>query len=125
MRVATFNILSGRSPGDGRADLDRFRRAVRHLDADLLGLQEVDRRQPRSRQADLTAVAAEAMGASYRLFAASLIGTPGLGRPGIQTATGLSSPMSTDIVSPLPRSSTTTRALPVRHVKRSDCPRSW
>jgi endonuclease/exonuclease/phosphatase family metal-dependent hydrolase len=61
VRIATFNILSGRSPVDDRVDEDRFRRAVREIDADLLGLQEVDRNQPRSEHADLTAIAAEAM----------------------------------------------------------------
>ncbi|MFL6162514.1 MAG: endonuclease/exonuclease/phosphatase family protein [Jatrophihabitantaceae bacterium] len=77
MRVATFNILHGRSPVDGRVDLDRFIDAVRQLDADVLALQEVDRDQPRSELADLTAVAAQAMGAvSYR-FAAAVAGTPG------------------------------------------------
>ena len=77
MRLATFNILHGRSPRDGRVDLDRFVDAVRTLDADVLALQEVDRDQPRSELADLTAVAAQAMGAvSYR-FAAAVAGTPG------------------------------------------------
>jgi len=77
MRLATFNILHGRSPSDGRVDLDRFADAVRTLDADVLALQEVDRDQPRSELADLTAVAAQAMGAvSYR-FAAAVAGTPG------------------------------------------------
>ena len=43
----------------------------------MLALQEVDRDQPRSELADLTAVAAQAMGAvSYR-FAAAVAGTPG------------------------------------------------
>lgn len=92
MRIATFNILSGRSPSDGEADLERFRGAVRALDADLLGLQEVDRHQPRSQDADLAAVAAEAMGASHHLFAASLIGTPGVGW---SAAAGHESPDST------------------------------
>ena len=78
MRLATFNILHGRSPVDGRVDLDRFRTAVRALDADVLGLQEVDRDQPRSHGADLTAVAAEAMGAPHHRFVATLAGTPGL-----------------------------------------------
>ena len=40
MRVATFNVLSGRSPGEGKADLERFGAAVQELDADLLGLQD-------------------------------------------------------------------------------------
>ncbi len=76
MRIATFNILSGRSPADGRVDADRFGDAIRTLDADLLGLQEVDRNQPRSHYADLTAVAAEAMGATHHRFVPALSGTP-------------------------------------------------
>ena len=78
MRLATFNILHGRSPGDGRVDLDRFGAAVRDLDADVLALQEVDRDQPRSHGADLTAVAADAMDAPHHRFVATLHGTPGL-----------------------------------------------
>jgi endonuclease/exonuclease/phosphatase family metal-dependent hydrolase len=78
VRIATFNILHGRSPADGRVDLDRFARAVRDLDADVLALQEVDRDQPRSHGADLTLVAAEAMGAQEHRFAAVLHGEPGL-----------------------------------------------
>lgn len=77
VRIATFNILSGRSPVDDRVDEERFRSAIRTLDADLLGLQEVDRNQPRSQHADLTALAAEAMGAPHHLFVAALAGTPG------------------------------------------------
>jgi endonuclease/exonuclease/phosphatase family metal-dependent hydrolase len=77
VRIATFNILSGRSPADGRADLSRFHQAIRDLDADLLGLQEVDRDQPRSQHADLTAIAADAMGAAYHRFVPALCGTPG------------------------------------------------
>lgn len=77
VRLATFNILHGRSIDDGTVDLDRFCDAVRELDADVLALQEVDRAQPRSHGADLTALAAEAGGyASYR-FAAALAGLPG------------------------------------------------
>ncbi len=77
MRIATFNILHGRSPEDGRVDVDRLADAVRSLDADVLALQEVDRDQPRSLGADLTAVAAEAMGAVDQQFVAALAGTPG------------------------------------------------
>jgi endonuclease/exonuclease/phosphatase family metal-dependent hydrolase len=77
MRLATFNILHGRSPDDGRVDLGRLASAVRELDADILALQEVDRDQPRSGGADLTAVAAEAMGAVDHRFVAALAGTPG------------------------------------------------
>jgi endonuclease/exonuclease/phosphatase family metal-dependent hydrolase len=77
MRLATFNILHGRSPVDDRVDLDRFVDAIKALDADVLALQEVDRNQPRSANADLTAVAAEAMGAAEHRFVAALAGTPG------------------------------------------------
>jgi endonuclease/exonuclease/phosphatase family metal-dependent hydrolase len=77
VRLATFNILHGRAPSDDRVDVDRFAAAVRSLDADVLALQEVDRAQPRSHHADLTAVAAEAMGAVAHRFVAAIAGTPG------------------------------------------------
>lgn len=77
MRIATFNILNGRSQDDDQVDLDRFAAAVKALDADVLALQEVDRNQPRSANADLTAVAAEAMGAQEHRFVAALAGSPG------------------------------------------------
>jgi endonuclease/exonuclease/phosphatase family metal-dependent hydrolase len=77
VRLATFNILHGRSPADDRVDLDRFAAAVTDLDADVLALQEVDRDQPRSHLADLTAVAADAMGAVAHRFVAAIAGTPG------------------------------------------------
>ncbi|MBC7292332.1 MAG: endonuclease/exonuclease/phosphatase family protein [Actinotalea sp.] len=76
MRLATFNILHGRSPGDDTVDLDRLAAGVRRIDADVLALQEVDDDQPRSHHADLTAVAAAAMGAVDHRFAATLVGTP-------------------------------------------------
>ena len=77
MRLATFNILHGRAVTDQRVDLDRLAAAIKVLDADILALQEVDRDQPRSHGADLTAVAAEAMGAVAHRFVAALAGTPG------------------------------------------------
>lgn len=77
LRLATFNVLHGRSPSDDRVDLDRFARAVASLDADVLALQEVDRGQDRSGGADLTAVAAEAGGLPFHRFAATLHGAPG------------------------------------------------
>lgn len=81
MRVATFNILHGRSVHEGRADLDvdlgQLAAAVAELDADILALQEVDFDQPRSGKADLTAVAAEAMNAVHHRFVAAISGTPG------------------------------------------------
>lgn len=77
MRVATFNLLNGRAPDDETVDVDKLKRAVASLDADVLALQEVDRDQPRSDHADLTALAAEAMGAVDHRFAAALTGPPG------------------------------------------------
>jgi endonuclease/exonuclease/phosphatase family metal-dependent hydrolase len=77
MRLATFNVLHGRAPSDGRVDLDRFASAVATLDADVLALQEVDRAQPRSGSADLTAVAAEAGGYPHARFVPALRGEPG------------------------------------------------
>jgi endonuclease/exonuclease/phosphatase family metal-dependent hydrolase len=76
MRVATFNILHGRTPGDG-VDLNLLQDCVRQLDADVLALQEVDQAQPRSGGADLTAAAADAMGAVAHRFVAAVAGTPG------------------------------------------------
>jgi endonuclease/exonuclease/phosphatase family metal-dependent hydrolase len=77
MRLATFNILHGRNPDDDLGDVDVFARAIASLDADVLALQEVDRNQARSLRADLTAVAAEAMGAQDHRFVAALSGSPG------------------------------------------------
>ncbi|MBA3800928.1 MAG: endonuclease, partial [Geodermatophilaceae bacterium] len=75
--MATFNVLHGLSLADGRVDVSRLAAAVRVLDVDVFAIQEVDRNQPRSLGFDLTAVAAEAMGApAYRVVPA-LIGTPG------------------------------------------------
>ncbi len=77
MRVATFNILHGRNPADDVVDVATFGSAIAALDADVLALQEVDRNQPRSHGADLTAVAAEAMGAREHRFVAAMSGSPG------------------------------------------------
>ena len=77
MRLATFNLLSGRSLEDGVVDPARLAAAVRRLDPDVLGLQEVDLHQPRSHGLDLAAIAAQAMGAVDHRFASALDGTPG------------------------------------------------
>jgi endonuclease/exonuclease/phosphatase family metal-dependent hydrolase len=77
MRMATFNILHGRSVHDGNVDLERLRASVKQLDADVLALQEVDLDQHRSAKADLTAVAAEVMHAVSHRFVAAIAGTPG------------------------------------------------
>ncbi|WP_262284222.1 endonuclease/exonuclease/phosphatase family protein [Micromonospora sp. MA102] len=77
MRLATFNLLHGRSLTDGLVDPDRLAAAVTALDADVLALQEVDRDQTRSGRLDLTAIAARALDAPEHRFAAAVVGTPG------------------------------------------------
>lgn len=77
MRLASFNVLHGRSVEDQRVDPERLRAAVRHLDADVLCLQEVDYQQARSHYSDMTRVAAEAMDASAWRFQPTLLGVPG------------------------------------------------
>jgi endonuclease/exonuclease/phosphatase family metal-dependent hydrolase len=77
MRIATFNILHGRSVHDGAVHPDRLVYSIKQVDADILALQEVDLDQPRSGNLDLTAVAAEAMGAVSHRFVAAISGTPG------------------------------------------------
>lgn len=71
MRVATFNILHGRTVCDG-VNVERLRDCIRRLDPDVLSLQEVDCDQPRSEHADLTGAAAEAMGAVEHRFVAGI-----------------------------------------------------
>ncbi len=78
MRIATWNILHGRSPQDGKVDPQRLRDAVVEIDADVLGAQEVDRVQPRSGGRDLAAQLAEALGAKDWRFVPTLVGTPGM-----------------------------------------------
>ncbi|MDP3713251.1 MAG: endonuclease/exonuclease/phosphatase family protein [Mycobacteriales bacterium] len=77
MRLATLNLLHGRSITDFACDPGRLRDSVTELDADVLGLQEVDRAQPRSDLRDLTAEVAEAGGAVAWRFVPALVGTPG------------------------------------------------
>ena len=81
MRIATWNVWSGRSPGQAGVDESRYTAAIGSLDADVLALQEVDRDQPRSQRLDLAAIAATAMGAAHWRFAPSLTGTPDSWRP--------------------------------------------
>jgi len=92
MRLATFNILHGQpvagpadhAPNLGEDDLvglpnghEDLIAAVRELDADILGMQEVDSFQPRSGHANQTQLVARAMAAQFSLFVPSVIGTPG------------------------------------------------
>jgi endonuclease/exonuclease/phosphatase family metal-dependent hydrolase len=77
VRLATFNILHGRSISTGAAAEDDLRAAVREIDADVIGLQEVDRFQARSGGVDQTAVVADALDAEHWRFVPALHGTPG------------------------------------------------
>ena len=77
MRLATFNLLHGRSLTDGRVVPERLAEAARTLDADVVGLQEVDRGQSRSGGADQTEQVARALGAEHWRFVPAIIGTPG------------------------------------------------
>ncbi len=77
MRLVTWNILNGTSLRDGRVDAPRLRAAAQGLRADLLGLQEVDRGQPRSGGLDLVREVVEGTGAADGRFVPALIGTPG------------------------------------------------
>jgi endonuclease/exonuclease/phosphatase family metal-dependent hydrolase len=77
VRVATFNLLHGLSVTDGTVDEATLREAAVAIDADIVGLQEVDRCQPRSHLVDQTATIADALGARHWRFVPALHGTPG------------------------------------------------
>jgi endonuclease/exonuclease/phosphatase family metal-dependent hydrolase len=77
VRLASFNVLHGRSPADGRVSTPRLVEACASLEADVLGLQEIDRGQSRSGGVDQTAAVAEATGAAAWRFEPALIGEPG------------------------------------------------
>jgi endonuclease/exonuclease/phosphatase family metal-dependent hydrolase len=77
VRLATLNLLNGMSLSDRQVVPARLTEAVQALRADALGLQEVDRLQPRSHSADLTAAVAEAMDTPHWRFVPALVGTPG------------------------------------------------
>lgn len=76
-RVASFNVLHGRSLADGTVAPARLAEACAALDADVLGLQEIDVGQERSGVSDQPALVAEAMGAREWRFVPTLTGTPG------------------------------------------------
>lgn len=77
MRLASFNVLHGRSLADGRVSTGRLVDACASLEADVLVLQEVDRNQARSGGDDQTAAVAQGMGAAAWRFEPALIGEPG------------------------------------------------
>lgn len=76
MRLASWNVLHGRTSADAAVDGDRFARAIAAIDADVLALQEVDRGQARSGLLDLAEIAAEATGSAVARFVPAIIGDP-------------------------------------------------
>jgi endonuclease/exonuclease/phosphatase family metal-dependent hydrolase len=76
LRFGTFNLLNGRSVKTGAVQEADLRAAAAALDADVLGLQEVDRGQPRSGKTDQAEVVASELDAAWWRFAPTLTGTP-------------------------------------------------
>ncbi len=77
LRLATFNLLHGIALRDGSTSVDTLRESAKSLDADIVGLQEVDRLQERTGLVDQTEVVADALDAGWWRFAAAIQGTPG------------------------------------------------
>lgn len=81
LRLASVNLFSGRSLQDGAIVPERLTEAISSLGADLVALQEVDVRQPRSGLVDQAALAAAAIGApahpEHLRFVPTVLGTPG------------------------------------------------
>ncbi|MGH8824067.1 MAG: endonuclease/exonuclease/phosphatase family protein [Jiangellaceae bacterium] len=76
LRFGTFNLLHGLVVETGQVAESDLRAAAAAVDADVLGLQEVDRGQPRSGKADQAGVVAAELDAPWWRFAPALTGTP-------------------------------------------------
>ncbi|QAY64025.1 hypothetical protein ET495_13225 [Xylanimonas allomyrinae] len=74
VRLVTFNVQHGTRP-DGTVDPALLARAVAGLGGDVVALQEVDRGQQRSGEADLARMVADAVGASEYRFVPTVAGT--------------------------------------------------
>lgn len=76
MRVITWNLLHGiaLTQGESKPELAEI---ASQISADIIGLQEVDRDQPRSEYEHQTQIVALAMGLPHWVFAPTIIGTPG------------------------------------------------
>jgi endonuclease/exonuclease/phosphatase family metal-dependent hydrolase len=92
LRFGTFNLLYGYAVPTGGVDDATLGSAVAALDTDVLGLQEVDRGQPRSGKADQAAVIADALDTPWWRFAPVLTGSPGRWSPATDPATDLVTP---------------------------------
>ncbi|MEY2475563.1 MAG: hypothetical protein QOG87_878 [Actinomycetota bacterium] len=76
LRIATFNIQHGRGP-DGRSDAGRLANALALLDADVVGLQEVDVGVSASQRLDQARLAADATGLAVAFCPVSRVGWRG------------------------------------------------
>ncbi|GEL93636.1 endonuclease/exonuclease/phosphatase family protein [Cellulomonas composti] len=112
MRFVTFNALHGLHPGDPGPDPDAWPFAVASLQADVLALQEVDRRQVRSGGVDMTAVAAQAADLPHWRFAPVMLGRPGRWRDAGPDDDAAAPAHGIALLSRYPVSSWTTIALP-------------
>lgn len=81
LRFATLNLLHGMPPHGPPAREADLRAAAKMLDADLIGLQEVDRHQPRSGHLDQAEAFADETGAPWWRFVPTLSGPLGAHRP--------------------------------------------
>jgi len=76
LRFGTVNLLHGLAVDTGQVRESDLRAAAVAVDADVLGLQEVDKGQPRSGKADQAGVVADELDAPWWRFAPALAGTP-------------------------------------------------
>jgi endonuclease/exonuclease/phosphatase family metal-dependent hydrolase len=76
MRLTSWNFLHGQSLNP--AEKANVAGAVALLGSDVLALQEIDYRLPRSQKLNQTSIVADAMGAQWWGFAPALKGTPGV-----------------------------------------------
>ena len=76
MRVITWNLLHGIALTQGEST-PGLAEIAGQISADIIGLQEVDRNQPRSNYEHQTEVVAQAIGLPHWIFAPAVIGTPG------------------------------------------------
>jgi endonuclease/exonuclease/phosphatase family metal-dependent hydrolase len=76
MRVITWNLLHGIALAQGES-MPSLAQVASKISADIIGLQEVDRDQPRSEHEHQTQIVAQAMGLPHWVFAPAIIGTPG------------------------------------------------
>jgi endonuclease/exonuclease/phosphatase family metal-dependent hydrolase len=85
LRLATVNLQHGLGSDGARAEPGHWAAALASLGADLLALQELDHRQPRSGRLDQATVVADATGLRWFRFAAALEGDVRAGKARART----------------------------------------